>query len=186
MITKIEKYNKLIILTLFVGIILGCTIIVVLLHTMTVTSTDNYCQKCHIHTNADANWKLSTHVNNASGTTTHCIDCHLPSKNGFAHFSEKTKIGISHLWSYYTKDSSKFDWEAKSQLENAVKIVYNESCKACHSNLLPFQLSDNGIIAHLYYIENEKRLFFYDNGWRESFALMTDVWQMPAWDPTSV
>jgi formylglycine-generating enzyme required for sulfatase activity len=158
MFTRIKRHNKLIILALFVGVILGCTMIVVFSNTMTVTSTDDYCQKCHVHTSADASWKLSTHINNPSGTTTHCIDCHLPPKNGFAYYSEKAKSGISHLWSYYTKDSSHFDWEAKYQLEHAVKIVYNQSCIACHTNLLPIKLSDDGIIAHLYYIENEQKL----------------------------
>ena len=155
----VKRKNKLLILLILVGgIMLGWATAIVFSKVMISTSTNDYCQKCHIHTEADASWKLSTHVNNPSGTTTHCVECHLPPKNTFAHFREKAKSGISHLWSYYTKDSASFDWEAKSQLENAVKIVFNESCKACHTNLLPIRLSDDGIIAHLYYMENEKKL----------------------------
>ena len=126
--------------------------------TMELTSTDDYCQKCHVHTDADQRWKLSSHVNNSSGTVTHCVECHLPTKNTFAHYREKIKMGVYDLWSFYTKDHALIDWEAKAQLENAVKFVYNESCKACHVNLLPVGLSDDGIIAHLYYINNEKKL----------------------------
>jgi formylglycine-generating enzyme required for sulfatase activity len=140
------------------GILLGCACMIVFSRTMVNTSTDNYCQKCHIHPDADASWKLSTHVNNSSGTVTHCVQCHLPPEHTGSYYSAKIRTGLHDLWAYYTKDSASFNWESKSQLEHAVKIVYNESCKACHTNLLPAQLSDDGIIAHLYYQENETKL----------------------------
>ncbi|MCL2073509.1 MAG: SUMF1/EgtB/PvdO family nonheme iron enzyme [Marinilabiliaceae bacterium] len=143
---------------LLAGIIVGCAFIAIFSWTMDITSTDEYCQKCHIHSDADQRWQLSSHVNNKSGTVTHCVECHLPPKNSFAHYTEKIKLGINDLWSFYTKDSAQFDWEAKSQLENAVKFVFNESCKSCHINLLSKELSDDGIIAHLYYEKNEKKL----------------------------
>jgi len=155
---KRKKKKQFIFLILVFGVFLGWGMAIIFSRAMTYTSTDDYCQKCHIHTEADASWKLSTHVNNPSGTTTHCVECHLPPKNSFSHYLEKGKSGIAHIWNYYTKDASKFDWEAKSQLENAIKIVYNESCKTCHNNLLPIGLNDDGIIAHLYYEENEKKL----------------------------
>ena len=153
-----SKKKKLIVLTLISGVLLGCVCMITLSRIMVHTSTDNYCQKCHIHTEADASWKLSSHVNNRSGVTTHCVQCHLPPENTFDYYKVKIGSGLSHLWNYYTKDSADFDWESKSQLENAVKIVYNESCKECHKNLFPSQISDDGITAHLYYEENEKKL----------------------------
>ena len=153
-----KKAKQRTIYLLLFGIVIGSALTALFSWTMELTSTDEYCQKCHVHTDADKNWKLSSHVNNASGTITHCVDCHLPPRNTFAHYKEKIKTGLNDLWSFYTKDHAKFDWEAKSQLENAVHFVYNESCKNCHINLLPVGLSDDGIIAHLHYEDNEKKL----------------------------
>ena len=120
--------------------------------------TDDYCASCHVHPHAIDSWKKSTHVNNKSGVRVHCIDCHLPPKGSFYHFREKARTGLYDLWSYWTKDSESINWEEKKQLEHAVKIVYNESCKACHINLFPKGLTDDGGTAHLYYEANEKKL----------------------------
>ena len=67
-------------------------------------------------------------------------------------------MGVKDIWGYITKKSENIDWESKGELENAVKIVYNNSCKTCHVNLFPAGVSDDGISAHLYYEENEKKL----------------------------
>ena len=57
-----------------------------------------------------------------------------------------------------TKDSADFDWDLKSELEHAVKYIPNESCKECHQNLFPEGITSDGVTAHLYYEENEKKL----------------------------
>jgi formylglycine-generating enzyme required for sulfatase activity len=62
------------------------------------------------------------------------------------------------MWSYWTKDKEEIDWESKGDLEYARTIVFNESCEACHTNLLPKGVSDEAIIAHLYYEENRDKL----------------------------
>ena len=122
-------------------------------------STDDSCAICHVHPHVFDSWKLSTHVNNRSGVKVHCIDCHLPPKNQTVnHYSAKLKLGITDLWGYLTKDSVDFDWDMKSELEYAVKYIPNESCTECHHNLFPVGLNDDGITAHLYYEENEKKL----------------------------
>jgi len=120
--------------------------------------TDEYCASCHVHPHAIDSWKKSSHVNNASGVRVHCIECHLPPKGTFYHIREKARTGLHDLWSYWTKDSADFKWEEKKQLDYAVKIVYNESCKECHFNLFPKGLSNDGGTAHLYYEANEKKL----------------------------
>jgi formylglycine-generating enzyme required for sulfatase activity/nitrate/TMAO reductase-like tetraheme cytochrome c subunit len=114
---------------------------------------------CHVHPHATDSWKLSKHVNNRSGVTVHCVDCHLPPKNQTVnHYMGKMNLGIKDVWSYLTKDSADFNWEVKSELEHAVKYIPNASCKECHQNLFPGGISDEGITAHLYYDENEKKL----------------------------
>jgi formylglycine-generating enzyme required for sulfatase activity/nitrate/TMAO reductase-like tetraheme cytochrome c subunit len=141
-----------------IGGIIGMIIVLFSNKIMYNTGTDEYCESCHVHPHVFDSWKLSSHYNNASGVKVHCIDCHLPPKGNFRHFAEKARTGLHDLWAYWTKDSADFNWEQKKQLEYAVKIVYNESCKECHVNLFPKGLTDDGGTAHLYYEENEKKL----------------------------
>ena len=122
-------------------------------------STDESCMMCHVHPHVENSWKLSKHVNNGSGVKTHCVACHLPPQtNTWKHYSAKAKLGMKDVWSYLTKDSADFNWETKSELEHAVKYIHNESCKECHQNLFPEGITDDGVTAHLYYDENEKKL----------------------------
>ena len=114
---------------------------------------------CHVHPHAEDSWKLSKHVNNGSGVKTHCVACHLPPQNDtWNHYTAKAKLGLKDVWSFMTKDSADFDWNTKSELEHAVKYIPNESCKECHQNLFPEGINQDGITAHLYYDENEKKL----------------------------
>ncbi len=115
-----------------------------------LTSTDNFCASCHVHPDADRNWKLSTHYNNNSGVVVHCVDCHLPPE-GQGYFFAKAKTGLKDLYGYVFKDTADIDWGSKKLLENARKHVYESSCIKCHENLYPATLSVNGGNAHLLY-----------------------------------
>ena len=98
-------------------------------------------------------------MNNSSGTKVHCVDCHLPPKNQtWDHYTAKLKLGIKDVWGYLTKDSADFEWDRISELDYAVSYIPNASCKECHYNLFPEGVTDDAIIAHLYYEENEKKL----------------------------
>lgn len=141
------------------GAIISAVILISAYQTSVHFSTDESCMSCHVHPHAEESWKLSSHVNNKSGVTVHCIDCHLPPRNNtWDHYTAKMKLGFHDLWGYLTKDSADFDWESKSLLENAVKFVPNQSCLECHTNLFPEGISNDGITAHLYYDENAKKL----------------------------
>jgi len=141
-----------------IGAILGIIVVLCGNKAMHHYGTDEYCESCHVHPHAVDSWKKSSHYYNQSGVRVHCIDCHLPPKGNFNHFKEKARTGLHDVWAYWTKDSADFKWEEKKQLEYAVNIVYNESCKECHANLFPKGLSDEGGTAHLYYEANEKKL----------------------------
>lgn len=121
------------------------------------TSKNDSCMSCHYHEEGDAAWKKSVHFNNPSGTKTDCAACHLPPEGTLKHFTVKTKIGLKDLVSYIFKKKEDIDWKAKSDLQYATGIVFNESCKECHVNLLPEGISDDGVTAHLYYQENEEK-----------------------------
>ena len=139
------------------GLVLGVALMVLLDAGVRKTSTNDYCMSCHVHTDADLAWKQSSHYNNPSGTKTDCAACHLPPK-GQGYYAAKVKTGLKDLWAYWTKDKDELDFESKKDLDHAVKIVYNASCKECHVNLFPSGISDDGVIAHLYYEEKEKEL----------------------------
>lgn len=140
------------------GIILGAVMAIGTNQAVHHTSTDEYCQSCHIHTGADLAWTQSTHYLNESGVRVGCVECHLPPKGTFRHFRIKAKTGMHDFLAYHFKDSASFDWERKQQLEYAVNIVYNESCVKCHQNLFPVGLSDDGGKAHLYYDMNAEEM----------------------------
>ena len=155
--THAKKKGKLF-LFLF-GFILGIICFIAVYQISVYFSTDESCMICHVHPHVWDSWKLSTHVNNRTGVKVHCVDCHLPPKSQTVnHYMAKAKLGITDVWSYLVKDSADFDWDTKSSLEYAVKYIPNESCKECHQNLFPAGLNDDGISAHLYYENNEKKL----------------------------
>jgi formylglycine-generating enzyme required for sulfatase activity len=121
------------------------------------TSTDEYCASCHVHPQATETWKRSTHVDNDSGVTVGCIDCHLP-PGGLDYYTEKARHGLKDLYGHLFKDPASFDWKEKSRLEYAKDYTYKASCLHCHRNLFPMALSLEGDDAHLYYTQHEEEL----------------------------
>lgn len=141
------------------GLLVGGGGVLLFFSTSHYLSKDSSCMLCHIHPHVEGTWKQSVHYNNESGTRVKCVECHLPPQDDmWQHYKSKMYLGIKDAWGMITKDSAQLDWEYKSQLENAVKYIPNSSCMACHHNLLPQGISDDGITAHLYYEENEKKL----------------------------
>ncbi len=114
------------------------------------TSTNQFCDSCHVHPQATESWKSGAHYDNRTGVIVGCIDCHLP-PGGIAHYTEKAKTGLRDVYGMIFKDTEKIDWEAKSRIESAVHHTYEASCTHCHQNLFPMTLSQKGGDAHLYY-----------------------------------
>ena len=143
-----------------IGLLVGVFAMYAVGGTMNRTSTNEYCMSCHVHEQADGDWKKSEHYNSKSGVMTDCVACHLPPKNeGFTrYYMAKARIGAKDLWAKMTKDTDKIDWQSKRELDHARKIVYNASCEKCHVNLFPEGINDDGITAHLHYEENAKKL----------------------------
>ena len=140
------------------GIFIGAGMIIGVNRVVQATSTDAYCQSCHVHTGADEAWMKSSHFTNESGIRVGCAECHLPPHGNFRYFRTKVHTGLHDLYAYHFKDHESFDWERKQQLEHAVTIVFNESCEKCHQNLFPKGLTDDGGTAHLYYERNAEKL----------------------------
>ena len=111
------------------------------------TSTDQYCNSCHVHDHADDSWRLSPHANNNSGVVVHCSDCHLPPR-GDGYIAAKIYHGSKDLYGYWFKDSADYKWASKRTAEIANQFTYQSSCIKCHSNLFPANLSSKGADSH--------------------------------------
>ncbi|KAA6320566.1 Serine/threonine-protein kinase pkn1 [termite gut metagenome] len=157
--TKGQRFFKKRSSFLLIGAIFGVTFAASMYKASVYFSTDQSCMMCHVHPHVEESWKQSKHVNNKSGTKVHCVDCHLPPVNNtWAHYTAKARLGIKDVWGYLVKDSADYDWESMSELDHAVTYIPNISCIECHQNLFPEGMTDDAVIAHLYYEENEKKL----------------------------
>ncbi len=115
-----------------------------------LTSSDAFCESCHVHPQAKASWVQSTHYATKSGTVVHCVECHLP-PGGVAYAAQKTRLGVRDVIGTIFRDQDSVYWEYRSQLEHASTFVFRASCIDCHPNLFPVELTDKGEEAHLHY-----------------------------------
>jgi formylglycine-generating enzyme len=151
---KKRRYSVL----LLYGFIIGALFIMLSSRVISYTSTDEFCMSCHVHPHAEDAWRLSTHYDNKSGIVVHCVQCHLPPPGTVHYLTTKAITGARDVYGTLFKDPEKINWEAKRQLDQAVKHTFQESCRTCHQNLFPMQLSEEGLLAHLYYTDNEAEL----------------------------
>ena len=149
-LAKIRKTIRLLRHPFVWGVGTGIILLLLLRGANTATATDGFCQSCHVHPQADASWRQSTHYTTKSGMVVHCVECHLP-PGGVAYATEKARLGIRDVLGMVFKDRESFDWEARSQLEQAATFVFRESCLTCHPNIFPLELTDKGEEAHLHY-----------------------------------
>ena len=150
-----KKNKKLIFLGVLAIVVAGFSLIIAFNWAWDKSSLNDSCMSCHYHTDADISWKQSMHYNSQSGTKTDCAACHLPPRGTMDYTKAKLSAGVKDVWSYLTKDKEDINWDAKGELEYARKIVFNESCEACHVNIYPEGISDEGVTAHLYYDDNK-------------------------------
>ncbi|HZH71417.1 MAG TPA: SUMF1/EgtB/PvdO family nonheme iron enzyme [Mariniphaga sp.] len=153
----IYHLRKNLLLVLFIGFVIGLLISISANKAIEYTSTDEFCNACHVHPHVFDSWRLSTHYDNPSGFRAGCVDCHLPPK-GEGYLIEKIKTGARDVYGVIFKDSADFNWEQKSTFEYAQHHVYKASCLHCHNNLFPLTLSKDGQDAHLYYTQHEDEL----------------------------
>ena len=151
---KKRRYTVL----LLYGFMIGAAFIIFSGFVVRYTSTDEFCMSCHVHQHAEDNWRLSTHYDNQSGIIVHCVQCHLPPPGTVHYLTAKAVTGARDVYAMIFKDTDQINWEAKRQLDQAVRHTYEESCKKCHQNLFPMQLSSEGMLAHLYYEDNADEL----------------------------
>ena len=140
------------------GLLVCATLLFAVEFTAQRTSTDKFCEACHVHPHSTQTWKTSPHFDNPYGLVVHCVDCHLPPKTSPRYYTAKAWTGARDVYGVLFKDTDKIDWEKKSQLERAVVHTYESTCVKCHQNLFPIGLSKEGEDAHLYYNRNKETL----------------------------
>lgn len=158
MFNSIRSFNRLLIrYAPYLAFIAGIVAVFVARYVISYTSSDTFCDACHIHPHSTISWKQGAHKDTKSGFSTRCVDCHLP-PSGMAYLIEKTKSGVRDLVYTIFKDASTIDWEQKSRREYAVNYTYKASCIHCHQNLFSKELSKKGEDAHLYFEQNSEKL----------------------------
>ncbi|MFC1639824.1 SUMF1/EgtB/PvdO family nonheme iron enzyme [Gemmatimonadota bacterium] len=141
----------------FWGVVVGIVLVCFGLVGNTLTSSDSFCESCHVHPQAKTSWQQSTHYATQSGMVVHCVECHLP-PGGVTYAVQKARLGVRDVFSTVFKDKESLDWETRSRLEHAREYVYRESCSECHPNLFPLGLSTEGDEAHLHYEQHVNEL----------------------------
>ncbi|MFZ5428669.1 MAG: SUMF1/EgtB/PvdO family nonheme iron enzyme [Bacteroidota bacterium] len=149
--------RKRLLFVVFIGFILGVIVAFYSHKAVEATSTNQFCEVCHVHPHVFESWKLSPHYDTRSGIQVGCVECHLPPK-GEGYMKEKIRLGIKDVYGFLFKDSADFNWEGKRTVEMAQHFTFQSSCVGCHTNLFPRNLSKEGMEAHLYYSMNEKDL----------------------------
>jgi sulfatase modifying factor 1 len=143
---------------IFIGIVIGAALILLANLALHYSSTDPFCDICHVHPNATMTWKQGAHFDNSQGIFVHCVECHLPPASTASYLPQKARLGLRDAYSKLFKDPSKINWEVKSGLDHAVTHTFESSCIRCHQNLFPRGLSKKGTDAHLYYTQKPDQL----------------------------
>jgi len=136
---------------------LGIFAVVAFNYSLHSTSTNSFCESCHVHPQATISWKQGAHYNTRSGVIVDCVDCHLP-PGGVPYVTEKVKTGTRDIYGKLFKDASTINWDRRSRRDFAVHYVYKASCVRCHQNLFPSDLTKKGQDAHLYYEQKADEL----------------------------
>ncbi|MCK5457116.1 MAG: NapC/NirT family cytochrome c, partial [Melioribacteraceae bacterium] len=82
-----------------VSFVLGMFFLVLVNYGIESTSTNEFCESCHVHPQATQTWKQGPHVYNPSGVTVNCVDCHLP-PSGIKRFTAKVSTGLRDFYGY--------------------------------------------------------------------------------------
>ncbi len=135
---------------LLIGLVVGAACALGGREAVEYTSTDRFCELCHVHPHATESWKGSTHYSNPSGTIAHCVDCHLP-PGGSAYLYHKVRLGGHDIYVKLFGDVDAIDWEEKSKLEHALGYTFESGCLKCHHDLFPPGLSERGTTNHRNY-----------------------------------
>lgn len=115
------------------------------------TSTTEFCLSCHEMERYSFELKRSSHAKDKDKKDIGCSQCHLPGSMGLAYMAVKSYLGVGDLLAHYTVDTK--DLDRRRMQEVARRFVLDESCLACHQDLMKNvkgeAISPEGKKAHL-------------------------------------
>lgn len=135
----------------FLFVLLGGIIFGGLETASNATSENEFCQSCHVHPHATLSWKQGPHFDTRSGVVVGCVDCHLPPKGEFVHYTEKIRTGARDVYGTLFTNTAEINWAEKRGRDYAISHVFESACLNCHQNLFPRDISQKGLDAHLHY-----------------------------------
>ena len=128
---------------LFSGFYLGLLALFFLFQTIEFTSTDQFCESCHVHPHVTVSWKKSTHFNNKDFILELDYKCskketnsdvflrvpEMPAGNDYIYHSFEIQIddrsqGIHHTGAAYDAEAPKVNAEKKTGEWNHFKISF--------------------------------------------------------------
>ena len=152
---KKNRKRKFILLLVFLA---GFAAMVASHSAIDYTSTNTFCESCHVHPHATISWKQGPHFDTQSGFVANCVDCHLPPPDSSGFLLATVSTGARDVWGKLFKDVDKINWQEKAERAHAVTHVYKSACLHCHQNLFPRGLSKKGQDAHLHYSQKGDQL----------------------------
>jgi nitrate/TMAO reductase-like tetraheme cytochrome c subunit len=147
------------VLGLFAAALVGAGGIIFLTEFNRHTSTTKFCTSCHSMAPiaGDPHYLQSAHINNSSGVSLNCGDCHIPKTNWFVETYVHQKSGIRDAIAEMTVylDDRK-GWDAHriamaKEVRDTMRGEGNATCKSCHApaNIKPASQSGQMIHASL-------------------------------------
>lgn len=122
---------------LVIGIVIGLGGVLAFNTTMHATSTEEFCVSCHEMTdNALAQFKQTSHYQNASGVTATCSDCHIPHE--FIPKMIRKVEAAREVWGHFNgiiDTPEKYAAHAPAMKEREInRLLANDSqeCRNCH------------------------------------------------------
>jgi cytochrome c-type protein NapC len=139
---------KIVILTIFCGILIGICLSAALAVKVSNSSDVNYCSSCHTLKPMIDSYREDTHGgNNKYGIMAKCSDCHIPQDDPLTHFVVKSIAGTADLYTEYLTDTSQINWSEKRKKRE--HWVYDSGCLSCHTNLKAvMKLNRKSIMGH--------------------------------------
>lgn len=135
----------------FIAIIVGIVFVLLLVtyEALHLTSTPEFCGKCHVETETGAGaeyhtWKKNIHAAANVG----CIDCH--GKPGFFGYMRAKMGGMYDLYSeivHSKENKMAILTEGATSKEYAAKLVPNDWCLICHSDDENKRIRDNTVMS---------------------------------------
>lgn len=126
---------KKIVFVLVIGVVIGLVGTYGSYKAIEVTSTPEFCVKCHEMAPMRASYDSDVHGGaGKTGIRVNCVECHLPHDNLVNYVYTKARNGLAEVKTHFFGDVDSIDWQKNR--EKRGHFVYDDGCVKCHTNYL--------------------------------------------------